>query len=488
MDTDRTYEGFGPLKKETRPDDSETEIFWAWCTSTTCPSDGETKRIVTVDGQPATAMIYDVFGRETLRATVAWTADSASEANISIIDTEYDALGRVWKRSRPYFHDGTRLWHVFEYDLLGRQTKETAPGSRVTDTEYSGLETEVTNAEDQVTTYTRNVRDELIEVEDDDGSSIEYAYDPFGNLLETEDFEGNEIVNTFNIRGFRESTDDPDAGTIEYEYNVLGELIEQTDAKDQTIALEYDRIGRLTERDDIEGTGGATAWTYDTATNGEGLIHTVDGAEGDDHTYSYDSDSRLIKHRTAIDGTNYDIDYAYDTDGRLDTLQYPASAQYLSGLEIRYNYTDEGHLQDVENTDGDELFWKIDSANAAGQLTGETFGNDVSTTRAYDANTGWVTDIESGYGTSSTDRQNERCEWDDIGNLTKRYDDLQSLSEEFEYDDLNRLTESKVAGETAKTYEYDAIGNLTKKTDVSSNLYTYGTQASGCSVDPGRTR
>ena len=472
------------MKKEIRPDDSETEVFRAWCTWATCPSDGETKRITVVDGQPATAIIYDAFGRETLRATVAWTADSASEANISVVDTEYDAFGHVKKSSRPYFDGATPVWHAFEYDLLGRQTKETAPGSRVTDTEYSGLETEVTDAEDQATAYTRNVRGELIEVEDEDGNAIAYAYDPFGNLLETEDSEGNKIANTFNVRGFRESIDDPDSGETAFEYNALGELIEQTDAKGQEITFEYDLIGRLTERDDIDGTGGVTAWTYDTATDGEGLIHTVDGAEGDDHTYTYDSNSRLTTHRTAIDGTNYDVQYAYDADGRLDTLQYPGSSQYSSGLEIRYNYTAEGQLRDVENTDGDELFWEIDGAGADGQLTGETFGNGVSTARAYDANTGWVTDIESGYSTG-TDRQNEGYEWDDVGNLTKRHDDLQSLSEAFAYDDLNRLTQSTVTGETAKTYAYDEIGNLENKSDVSSTDYTYGTQATGCAETPG---
>ena len=286
--------------------------------------------------------------------------------------------------------------------------------------------------------------------------------------------------------GSSESIDDPDSGRDRRSSTTCsGSSIEQTDARrTKTITFEYDLIGRLTKRDDIDGTGGDTAWTYDTATNGEGLIHTVDGAEGDDRTYTYDSNSRLTTHRTAIDSTNYDVQYTYDSDGRLDTLQYPGSSQYSSGLEIRYNYTAEGQLQDVENTDGDELFWEIDSANAVGQLTGETFGNDVSTTRAYDANTGWVTDIESGYATA-TDRQNERYEWDDIGNLTKRYDDLQSLSETFVYDDLNRLTQSTVTGETAKTYAYDELGNLENKSDVSSTDYTYGVKETGCSETPG---
>ena len=482
--TVRTYDTFGRLTRETRPGGSVTNVYRAWCTSATCPTDGKTKEVTTVSGQPAQAVIYDALGRETLRATVAWTADSATAANIAVVDTQYDALGNVWKRSRPYFHNATPVWHVFQYDVLHRQTRETAPGSRATSTVYAGLQSTVTNAKSQDKKYTRNVRGELVAVEDEEENSIAYTYDPFGNLLTTVDSENNTTTNTYNIRGFRESTRDPDAGLIDYEYNVLGELVEQTDAKSQTIAFVYDVLGRMTERDDIEGTGGVTTWTYDTATNGKGRIHTVDGSEGDDHAYTYDSNGRLTRHRTTIDSTNYDLNYTYDTSGRLDTLQYPSSARHSSGLTVRYNYTDEGHLEDVRNTAGNALFWEIDGAGADGQLTGETFGNDVSSVRRYDANTGFLTDIESGEATA-TDRQNERYEWDKLGNLTKRYDDLQTLSETFAYDGLNRLTSSTVTGQTAKTYTYDDIGNLTKKSDVSAMAYTYGARATGCTQDPG---
>ena len=105
------------------------------------------------------------------------------------------------------------------------------------------------------------------------------------------------------------------------------------------------------------------------------------GQPGDDHAYTYDSNGRLTRHRATIDSTNYDVNYTYDTSGRLDTLQYPGSARYSSGLTVRYGYTDEGHLEDVRNTAGNALFWEIDGVGADGQLTGETFGNDVSLDR-----------------------------------------------------------------------------------------------------------
>ncbi len=54
------------------------------------------------------------------------------------------------------------------------------------------------------------------------------------------------------------------------------------------------------------------------------------------------------------------------------------------------------------------------------------------------------------------------------------------MSEEFEYDALNRLTSAAIPGSSpgtsgpaAKTFTYDSIGNLTSKSDVGS----YATRA-----------
>ncbi|MDE0373594.1 MAG: FG-GAP-like repeat-containing protein, partial [Rhodospirillales bacterium] len=481
--TSWSYDGFGRVTMETRPDGSKSETVRAWCTAATCPKDGVMKVLVKTDGAPAEAIVYDRLGRETLRAQAAWTADTATSAGVAVIDTEYDSLGRVKRRSRPYLSGGTAVWFQYTYDQLGRVRTETAPGNRRTATAYSQLQTTVTNPKSQSTIFTRDVRGYTVSVRDAASKTTAYGYHAFGNLARVTDASNNAIVNTFNIRGFRESIADPDAGTTTFKYNALGELIEQTDAKGQSITFDYDLIGRMTERDDIEGAGGVTAWTYDSATKGTGRIHTIVGAEGDNHRYSYDTHGRLSLHRTTIDSTNYDVGYTYDSAGRLATLRYPSSSQYSSGLTVSYDYTQEGQLKSVRNTDGNELFWQITGANAAGQLTGESFGNSVDTARTFDANTGFLTGIESGY-TTATDRQDEAYAWDALGNLTRRQDQRQNLTETFTYDSLNRLTRSAV-GSTAKTYAYDALGNLTRKSDVSATSFTYGTQATGCTRDPG---
>lgn len=65
---------------------------------------------------------------------------------------------------------------------------------------------------------------------------------------------------------------------------------------------------------------------------------------------------------------------------------------------------------------------------------------------------------------------------DNLGNLTQRIDQTQSVTENFAYDSLNRLT--MVSGTVAtRSFAYDALGNMTAKSDVGT--YTYPTPGAG---------
>jgi YD repeat-containing protein len=57
------------------------------------------------------------------------------------------------------------------------------------------------------------------------------------------------------------------------------------------------------------------------------------------------------------------------------------------------------------------------------------------------------------------------------GNLTSRNDAIKSKTENFTYDNLDRLLTSTVTGLTALTMTYAANGNINSKSDVGS--YTY---------------
>lgn len=98
----------------------------------------------------------------------------------------------------------------------------------------------------------------------------------------------------------------------------------------------------------------------------------------------------------------------------------------------------------------------------------QTAGNGVVTNRAYDANTGLVATIQAG---PSNTVANFSYAFNNIGTLTSRTDTVLSLTENFTYDTLNRLTQYAIVGGSTKTVGFNAVGNLTSKSDVGTYAY-----------------
>ena len=133
------------------------------------------------------------------------------------------------------------------------------------------------------------------------------------------------------------------------------------------------------------------------------------------------------------------------------------------------------------------MYWSIAAAdvNDRGQLTKETYGNNVVSTYVYDTNTNWLRQIKAGMGTATT-VQDLSYTYDKLGSLQSRQDTNQGLAETFAYDNLNRLTSVStqgggVSGIVHTSIIYDEIGNIKIKDGVGT--YTYN--ASGAnSVRP----
>ncbi|HVA55040.1 MAG TPA: RHS repeat-associated core domain-containing protein [Gammaproteobacteria bacterium] len=154
----------------------------------------------------------------------------------------------------------------------------------------------------------------------------------------------------------------------------------------------------------------------------------------------------------------------------------PASSNTpLWGLAVQYTYTATGYLQQISNAvDNAQVFWTADSQDAFGQITQETYGSGVlvsNITTNVDP-MGRITGITTGT------LQNLTYQWDHLGNLISRADNLNSgnVSESFQYDLLNRLTSAQVTNgngvQQPVSYTYDALGDITSKSDTGT--YTYG--------------
>ncbi len=105
----------------------------------------------------------------------------------------------------------------------------------------------------------------------------------------------------------------------------------------------------------------------------------------------------------------------------------------------------------------------------------------MSLAKSYDAATGHLTAITSTSAAAGTN-QNLAYQFDTLGNLLSRADNVQAITESFQYDTLNRVTASTVAptaGGSGATVSvaYDGLGNITSKSDAGA--YTYG-PGTGC--------
>ncbi|MBL4775975.1 MAG: hypothetical protein JKY87_08000, partial [Mariprofundus sp.] len=122
-------------------------------------------------------------------------------------------------------------------------------------------------------------------------------------------------------------------------------------------------------------------------------------------------------------------------------------------------------MTSVSNVATGTVLWQADTMDEFGHLTSESFGNGVTTTRHYDAVRGTLMSLQSTSGGSSI--QDWNYDYDAIGNMKFRADNVVGYTENFTYDNLNRLLTVKDAGFTLqKEYRYDAIGNITYKSDV----------------------
>lgn len=185
-------------------------------------------------------------------------------------------------------------------------------------------------------------------------------------------------------------------------------------------------------------------------------------------TYAYDTLGRVSQIVTSID-TSYTISYAYDSSGRLASTTYP------TGFATTNVYNIYGYLSQVQKSDASVTYWQATALSALGRVTSETLGNGLSTTRNYDLLDRPLSITAGGVGGNV---EQLTYQYDLLGNVTQRVDVVQgSLTENFTYDSLNRLTQVSGVGLATRSLNYDAFGNITYKSDVGT--YTYPASGQG---------
>lgn len=530
------HDAFGRKTLETPPSPNlalHTQSSYHWCPGL-CTDSRAVYAVKTSGSDGSYAWVeFDRLGREVRTRKLGFDGREV------YVDKFYDPLGREYLTSAPYYAGNSQCWAFRKFDQLGRVFDEWSPsnqsecvsgayafdaalpgGGRRNQYQYDELNlqgivtTALTNAGDttaRTVTKTASPMGRVRFVKDIvDGSTTyvtEYDYDPASNNSWVRDHAGNQTHLTYNARGFKTQMIDPDMGTWVYAYDVLGQLKQQTDAKGQVTLLDYDLLGRPTIRTE-KLAGGATEttsqWFYDEnsgAQPSKGKVTRVSGANGFEEHYAYDAFGRLENSRRKVDGAWYWISTAYDSLNRVDTIKYPNSISSSSDtsagpdsdrFRVKQNYNVRGYLESAQEIQSGgalgTVYWRATSVDDIGNVTGESLGNGLVTSRTIDRATGFVSDIETG-ATIVTDVQDLHFIWDKAGNLTERIDYKinagAGIKEQFTYDKLYRVKDLKFfatsGGSTptaTETMSYDTVGNIAGK-GTQYTGYNY-TVATGC--------
>jgi RHS repeat-associated protein len=175
---------------------------------------------------------------------------------------------------------------------------------------------------------------------------------------------------------------------------------------------------------------------------------------------SYDSAGRLSQVSIVIPsggsgGGTFNYGYQYNSSGQLGTLTYPTTVG--SPLQLQYNYSN-GIVQSIVDVVPDSVtLWTANASNADGQITQETVGNGVVINRSYDPVTQWLNSVTAGVNGGAT-LENQSYEYDEVGNVTQRQENNLGLTENFYYDNLNRLYYSQLNSVTNLQMCYDNSG------------------------------
>jgi len=495
------YDPFGRVISRTNPDGVVSNTSYDSCVAVSCPQVGSITPVMRIETDsaitPKQRAYLDKLGR-VIRAEV-----ESFDGTFSRTDTEYDTRGRVDRVSQPYLVGGTRYFSDFGYDIRNRTTSVARPNGGSSTVVYSveagtgirATSTEAVKKADGTTALASQVRvdiydltgDLVTSIDDSTGKNVKTSYVYYASGFPKTvavDPDGANLITSFQFddAGNRTQLIGPDVGTIDTLYTGLNQPRHVTDNMNQVTTMTYDVLGRIRTRNDADG---QASWTYDPA-NGKGFLDSRSYGTDFDEDFVYSSDAKIDTITTTLKGGGltkvYVHDYGFDSNGRIDTVDYP------SGIEVQYGYNARGYLSTLTDISASPnvTLKTVNAADAYGNTTDESYGNGHTTLRGFDPVTGWLETIDTSSGGNVL--QDNTYEWQSNGILESRAKQVgaTSYSEVFEHDGLNRLEQSQtyIGGVLSRTLSssYDIRGNLSAKTsdvlndvDVTSYNYTTGT-------------
>lgn len=443
---------------------------------------------------------------------------STSFSTDGITTYSYDALGRVCVVAPP---DGT---------VPSGTSCPTTPPNNDVFTSYSGNTTTVTDQAGKSRKSVVDALGRLTAVfEDPVGANYEtdYQYDVLGNLIRVDQKGGDSNSAHWRTRTFAYNSlsqllcaanpeiaivtcPNPDTGayttgTIRYGYDNVGNVVSKTAPKPNQTAsatvattYSYDALNRLTQKSYNDGSTPAVKYGYDgvalsgcapappTLTDSYPVGRRTSMCDGSGATsWSHEQMGRAAAEKRTIAGsTNVTktISYApYNLDGSVASVTYPSgriityapsgAGRPLSAVDTANNIN---YLTNATYAPPGELYQFSNGSSLAGAMT---YNSRQQPLQLYfttgTISSGTLTQLgQSACPTSAATLMSRSYNFgagtNDNGNVQAITDCLKTdRTQNFDYDNLNRLLDGDTTGKTTATtnwgevYTIDAWGNLT---------------------------
>lgn len=417
-------------------------------------------------------------------------------------EKQYDALGRVTKASVPYTGTAPDYWTQYQYDSLGRISKVIPPdGTPSSDNviySYSGNTVITTDEAGKQRENKMDALGRVIETDEPDPSNnnsltlvTSYTYDPLNNLIKI--VEGSQ-TRSYIYDGLRRLTQEatPEAGLVSYVYNNYSKITTRTDARNVVTNYSYDGLNRAVQVSyNTSGTSAAStpsvSYTYGTNPTLYNNGRPITGNDGlGSESYTYDQLGRKTQCQRVIYNVTYTTAYTYDLAGDPTQITYP------SGRVLALNNDGVGRLVTAQNSSTKLSYISTQSYNAANEVTGFVYGNNIRAAFGYTQQRFQLNQVEYGvyngnglndifnvtYGYAQNGDNNGQ-----IFSITDSKDNGRTVN--YTYDSLNRLTAAVTTGSTAYpkwglSWAYDRYGNRTAQTVTAGSGYN-----NSVTVDPG---
>ncbi|PCK32947.1 toxin TcdB middle/N-terminal domain-containing protein [Pseudoalteromonas piscicida] len=470
--------------------------------------------------------VFDKYGRN-VRNTKALVDGSTAYEDIT-----YDKDNNPATKTLPYRMGETPQPIRYYFDSYNRIFKTLLPSGKETRVEYLGHITrtiDVGGSNDgySAATYKRDEKQDVLgrvlyKTDPYSGSNVDtvnrvtFKYNAFGDLVST----ANSVYNAAN-RQFTETItkthydrygrkikiEDPSRGSWQFYYNGFGEVIKEVNGRTETKSTSYNVLGQVVRTVQLDKATANNALISCLVYGKSQSAHNI-GKLTDSYQFrvadSTQSCASLIANATASISKHITFDEhgrpetsitrnsggefksitSYNENGQISQIALP------NGMFVK-SYYNNGQL--VSNYDAmtNKLLSKIDSVDAQGRITKQTFSGGVSRTQAFERDSAFIDSITISNASQTLYTVNYKH---DIRGTTRHrisdyYEpgvggDSFKFTEAFGYENngLQRLETRSVSHASTRygvslrlanqTYSYDDYGNIRSNTNVGTYHYT----------------